>query len=434
MAMGEPDLRDEVLGLALDLIRLDTSNPPGNETPAAELLAAHLRRAEVECELIGPDPARLNLVARLEGGGDGPSLALLAHTDVVPAPNAGWTVPPFEGVLRDGRLIGRGAADMKNELAARAVALAAFARGGGRPAGDVLLIAEADEERGTSDVGMSWLVRERDDLRCDFALNEGGGTLFELAGGGRIVTISTGEKRVSSMRLRFHGRGGHASVPARAENPLRAAASAVERLSEHSVPARVLPSLAAALESLGAPTEADAAAAWAVAEHPVFGALLPPMMRMTITPTGLQTFEPSNVIPPFADVICDVRTLPEEGEEEIREQVERALGGTAGYDLELLEPLTGGTESETGTVLYRACEDYVAERLPGAVLFPAITPGFSDSHWVRKEHGTVAYGFAPVFHTDPVVYMDTPHAADEAIDVEDLIEMTEFHLRVLKSW
>jgi acetylornithine deacetylase/succinyl-diaminopimelate desuccinylase-like protein len=431
--MNEPDLREEVVELARDLIRLDTSNPPGNETPAAELLATYLRRAGLECELIGPDPARLNLVARLEGG-DGPSLGLLAHTDVVPAPTTGWTVPPFEGVLQDGRLIGRGAADMKNELAARAVALTAFGRGGRPPTGDVMLIAEADEERGTSDVGMSWLVRERADLRCDFALNEGGGTLFELAGGGRIVTISTGEKRVSSMRLRFHGRGGHASVPARAESPLRPAASAVERLSAHLAPARVLPSLAAALESLGAPTEAEAAAAWAAAENPVFGALLPPMMRMTITPTGLQTFEPSNVIPPFADVICDVRTLPGEGEEEIREQVERALGGTAGYDLDLLEPLAGGTESPTGTALYEACGDYVAERLPGAVLFPAITPGFSDSHWVRKEHGTVAYGFAPVFHTDPAIYMDTPHAADEAIEVDDLVEMTRFHLQVLESW
>jgi acetylornithine deacetylase/succinyl-diaminopimelate desuccinylase-like protein len=223
-------------------------------------------------------------------------------------------------------------------------------------------------------------------------------------------------------------------VPARSENPLLHAASAVKLLHAHRAPARILPSLAGALESVGAPSEAEPAAAWAAAEHPVFGALLPPMMRMTITPTGLETFEPSNVIPPFADVICDVRTLPGDGEEEIREQVEQALGGDARYDFELLEPLAGGTESPTGTALYRLCEDYVAERLPGAVLFPALTPGFSDSHWARKEHGTVAYGFAPIFHTDPAIYMDTAHAADEAIEVADLVEMTQFHLHVLESW
>ena len=92
--MSDPDLREEVVGLARELIRFDTSNPPGNETPAAEQLAAYLRGAGVECELVGPDPTRLNLVARIEGDGEGPSLMLMAHTDVVPAASAGWTVGP----------------------------------------------------------------------------------------------------------------------------------------------------------------------------------------------------------------------------------------------------------------------------------------------------------------------------------------------------
>ena len=126
-------LRDEVVELAQGLLRIDTSNPPGNETPAAELIAAHLRAAGVECELVGPDPERLNLVARVPGAGTGPSIMLLAHTDVVPAPSDGWTVPPFAATLADGRLIGRGAVDMKNELAARVVAVAALARSGARP-------------------------------------------------------------------------------------------------------------------------------------------------------------------------------------------------------------------------------------------------------------------------------------------------------------
>ncbi len=431
--MSDPDLREEVVGLARDLIRIDTSNPPGNETPAAELLADYLGRAGLECELIGPDPARLNLVARIGGSAEGPSLALLAHTDVVPAPAAGWTVPPFEGVLREGRLVGRGATDMKNELAARTVAFAAFARGGVRPPGDLVLIAESDEERNTADVGMSWLVRERPDLRCDFALNEGGGTLLELAGGGKIVTVSVGEKLVTSLRIRLHGRAAHASVPARGENPLGHAASAVERLLEHRAAARLVPSVASALDSLGAPLDAEGAAEWAAAQHPVLGALLPAMIRMTITPTGLRTFEPSNVIPPFADVICDCRALPGDGESEIREEVERALGPNASYELELLEPLAGGTESPIDTVLYEVCEAYVAERVPGARLFPVVTPGFSDSYWVRKEHGTVAYGFAPVIHTDPVTYMDTAHGADEAIEIDDLVEMTDFHLHAIRA-
>ena len=207
--MAEP-LQDEVVELTRALIRIDTSNPPGRETPAAEFLAGYLRRAGVEPELVGPDPERLNLVARIEGRGEGPSLMLIAHTDVVPAPSEDWTVPPFEGVLRDGRVIGRGAVDMKNELAARVVAFAALARDGEPPAGDVVLVAEADEERNTAGVGMSWLVRERPDLRSDFALNEGGGVLLALDDGRRLVTISVGEKEVTSLRLRVFGRAGHA--------------------------------------------------------------------------------------------------------------------------------------------------------------------------------------------------------------------------------
>ena len=132
-------------------------------------------------------------------------------------------MPPFAGELRDGRVVGRGAADMKGELAARVVAFAEIARSGEAPAGDVVLVAESDEERNTSDVGMSWLVRERPDLRCDYALNEGGGMLLELADGRRVVTISIGEKQVASLRLRFHGRAGARLGPGRRRQRSRAA-------------------------------------------------------------------------------------------------------------------------------------------------------------------------------------------------------------------
>jgi acetylornithine deacetylase/succinyl-diaminopimelate desuccinylase-like protein len=429
--MGGDELRDEVVALARDLIRLDTSNPPGNETPAAELLAEYLRGSGVESELIGPDPERLNLVARLEGSGSGPSLMLLAHTDVVPAPIANWTVDPFEGRIRDTALVGRGAVDMKNELAARAVAFAVAARSGERPPGDVVLVAESDEERNVSDVGMSWLVREHPELRCDYALNEGGGMSLELSDGRRLVLISVGEKQVTSLRIRVVGRAGHASAPRRADNPLRHVATAIDRLIDFEAPVRITPSTERALEVLGAESAEPGELERLSRLHTVIADLLPAMVRMTITPTGLQTHEPSNVIPPYAELICDCRTLPGEGEAEIREQVGRALGDGFDYELELAEPLTGGTESPIDTPLYRACEEYVAERLPGAELLPAATPGFTDSHWVRAAHGTVAYGFAPVFATDPIAYGDSAHGADEAIEIADLVEMTRFHLHAI---
>ena len=231
----------------------------------------------------------------------------------------------------------------------------------------MVLVAEADEERNTADVGMSWLVRERPDLRCDFALNEGGGTLLELADGRRVVTVSVGEKQVTSLRLRVFGTAGHASVPAGADNPLRHAATAIERLLDHPSPARLVPAMAAAAER---PRRAGRRAieevvAWAGAQHPVLAELLPAMTRMTVTPTGAQTFEPANVIPPFADVICDCRALPGQAEAEIRAHVAAALGDEFAYEIELLEPLEGGTESPIDTPLYRVLEHYVADACPG---------------------------------------------------------------------
>jgi acetylornithine deacetylase/succinyl-diaminopimelate desuccinylase-like protein len=153
---AERDLRDETAALLRDLLRVDTTNPPGNETAAATLLKDYLEASGVHCELIARDPDCANLVARIPGTGDGPSLALLGHTDVVPAEPAGWQHPPFAGHLDDDSYIwGRGAIDMKNETASRAVALAVLARSGFRPRGDLLLIAEADEENGADVVPTS---------------------------------------------------------------------------------------------------------------------------------------------------------------------------------------------------------------------------------------------------------------------------------------
>jgi acetylornithine deacetylase/succinyl-diaminopimelate desuccinylase-like protein len=426
------DLEAEVVGLARDLIRIDTSNPPGNETPAAELLADYLRGAGIECELDGPDPERLNLIARLPGTGDGPSLMLMAHTDVVPAPLANWTVPPFDATLRDGHLVGRGAVDMKNELAARAVALAGFARSGQRPGGDVVLVAESDEERNTSDVGMSWLVRERPDLKCDFALNEGGGQLLTLADGRQVMTISVGEKKVTSLRLRVQGRSAHASVPDREENTLLSVSKAIDRLFSHDFEPFVSDSVRASLEAMGAPPGSDAERlAWAAGQHPVLADLIPVMTRMTITPTGLATYEPTNVLPPVADVTCDCRALPGQGEDDVRAHVAEALGSGIDYELEFLEPLEGGFESPAEGQLWEICERYLEHRCPGATLLPMITPGFTDSHWIRQSLGTVAYGIAPVVETDVDVYLESMHGADERLMVADLVGMTRFHRFVL---
>src|SRR5919201_3805351 len=228
-------LRDEVTQLLRRLIRLDTVNPPGNETAAAELLRDYLAESGVESELYAKVPERANLVARLPGRGEGPSLLFLSHTDTVLADPSEWRVDPWSGELRDGEVWGRGALDMKGEVAVSAVTIASLAREGFEPAGDLIFVAAADEEVGQGH-GLPWLCENRPDaVHADYALNEGAGERIELAGRGFYV-CSTAEKMRSPFRLRAHGRAGHDSMPGIADNALVKAAGLIERLTAYKPP------------------------------------------------------------------------------------------------------------------------------------------------------------------------------------------------------
>src|ERR671937_2901800 len=173
--MATVSLRSEVTELLQQLIRVDTTNPPGNETQAAELLRAYLEDSSVACELYAKVPERASLVARIPGRGDGPTLLLLSHTDTVLADAAEWQLDPWSGELRDDEIWGRGALDMKGQAAASAVAIASLAREGFEPAGDLIFAATADEEVGAG-FGAQWLCEAQPDVvRCDYLINEGSG-------------------------------------------------------------------------------------------------------------------------------------------------------------------------------------------------------------------------------------------------------------------
>ena len=235
----------DVTALLQRLIRVDTTNPPGNETAAAELLRDYLEPAGLECELHARIPERANLVARLRGG-DGPTLALLSHIDVVLADPKEWERDPFGGELVGGEVWGRGALDMKGQVAASAVALASLAREGFRPAGDVIFIAAADEEVGAG-FGLSWLCEEHPDaVRADFSINEGAGDRLDIGGRG-VWLCASSEKMTAPFTLRVHGRSGHASMPGIADNALLKAAPLIERLGAYRPEPRLEPEVAGLL-------------------------------------------------------------------------------------------------------------------------------------------------------------------------------------------
>ncbi len=417
--MATVSLRDETVGLLGRLIRVDTTNPPGNETAAAELLRDYLQASGVACELYARVPERANLVARLPGRGGGPTLLFLSHTDVVLADAAEWAVPPFSGEVRDGEVWGRGALDMKGQVAASAVALASLAREGFEPSGDLIFAATADEEVGDG-FGLSWLCEAHPDaVRCDYAVNEGGGEREEL--GGSVYYVATAaEKMTAPFAIRVRGRSGHASMPGIADNALVKAARLIERIAAFRPEPQLGPEVEAFLRGvLGeVPTAADAVEAMRAVSRS--GAeLIEPVLSATFSPTMIAASRKRNVIPAVCEVVVDCRLLPGQHPEYVEPMIRAVLGGDVEYELEWIEA-RGGTRSPLETPLWRAVESFVAETEPGAKALPMCTAGFTDSHWLRDAFGTVAYGFFPAREQPPDVAAGLIHSADERVPVADL--------------
>ena len=429
--LNDAALRSEGTELLRDLIRIDTSNPPGRETPAALLLRSYLEAAGIECELVARDPDRANLIARIRGTGEGPSLAFLGHTDVVPAEADYWQHPPFDAhVDNDGFVWGRGAVDMKNETATRAVAMAILARSGFQPRGDLVFIAQADEEDGTYEVGLKWLRDERPDIACEYSIDEGGGEHLELADGRVVVPINTGEKAVMPVLVTAVGEAGHASTPTAGNNAVPQLAVLIQRLARHRIAPKAKPQTKRLLEVLVGPYDGklDDAIERAATLHPSFEDDLRPLFGATIAPTRLYGSSARNVMPARASVECDCRVLPGTTPEQLEAEFRLALGDDIPYEIEFIEEPVGGTVAPIDTKLFDICQDFLNENDPGATLLPTISPGFCDSHFMRERFGTVAYGFWPLRATPHDVYHKGIHNKNERIHTDDLAYATRFHI------
>ena len=430
--MATVSLREEVTGLLQALVRLDTVNPPGNETRAAELLRAFLEPSGVACELFAKVPDRANLVARIPGRDpDAPRLLFLSHTDTVVADPAEWVVDPWSGDLTDGQVWGRGALDMKGQVAAAAVAIASLARAGFEPEGDVIFAATADEEVG-ADFGLSWLCREHPEaVRASYCVNEGGGDRIEI-GGRPLYLCATAEKASSPFVLRLRGRSGHASMPGVADNALLKAGSVLERLAAFEPALSLGPEARAFVEAIIGPVT-DAADAFARLEEqaPRAAHMNEAMLRASVSPTMISASRTRNVIPALCEIVCDCRLLPGQTQDEVETAIRTALGPD-GYELEWLE-YVGGTRSSLHTPLWDAISSFVEHEEPGASLVPILLTGFTDSHFLREAFGTVAYGFFPMRAMSAELAALLVHSADERVAVDDLELGTEFLVHVARE-
>jgi acetylornithine deacetylase/succinyl-diaminopimelate desuccinylase-like protein len=438
-------LEREVVDLFTALLRADTTNPPGNETACALLLQDYLAGNGIESELVGETPERQNLVARLDGIRPGPTLTLMGHTDVVPADAAEWSVPPFGGLEKDGYVWGCGATDMKNQVAAEAVALARLKRSGADFAGTVKYAATVDEEVGDH-CGVRWLCQNRPDtLRSEYLINEGMGGLWLPVGGGKVFLLAAGEKAFAQFRIRTRGRGGHASVPEKEHSAVIDLARAVFALGLYDPPVIISPLTARFIDvvvsdadlraRLKDPRSARAAGAELRRLDPEVASLVEPLLGATFTPTMLDAGQAVNVIPTHAEACIDCRILPEMTAAETHALVAAVLH-PLGIDwaFEWVD-VTTANASPVPTALSESIARVLGADVPDAVLAPMCSGSFTDSRWVRECFpDCVAYGFAPFvaesFHD---MQGGRDHEPDERVRVEDVAYQALFFERLARD-
>jgi len=435
-ASREATLGDQATRMLRRLIAFNTVNPPGNELEAQRFLRQQLEQAGFECKLLGVSPDRPNLVARLRGSSPGKTLCYLSHVDTVLANPEEWSTDPWSGELRDGYVWGRGALDMKGQVAAEVAAAAALAQSGWRPAaGDLLVIVTCDEEAGAA-LGARWLCeRAAEEVRCDWIVNEGAGEIVEF-GSRRFYTICVGEKGVFRFRLRTEGRAGHSSIPRIGDNALLRMVDVLARLDGRQPGFDRYPEGEAALSALLGRDEGDPTRALDAvrSEDPGLADLLEPMLGVTISPTMIRASEKENVIPSRCSVLVDCRVPPGLGADHVRRRVSELIGAEqeGGYTLRFAEDVVGNT-SPLDSPLTEAVRALIRERGDDAGLLPLVLPGFTDSHWFRKAFpGCVAYGFFPqrtmsIFDTTPLV-----HAPDERIAIDDIEFASEFYFALAR--
>lgn len=413
-------IEDQATSWLQDFIRVDTVNPPGNESRAVDFISAILDAEGIAWQSAESADGRGNLWARLEGG-DKPALVLLQHTDVVPADPNYWTTDPLSGEILDGYLWGRGALDMKSTGISQLAAFISLHRANLPLNRDVVLVATADEEAGGA-YGAGWLVEHHPEVFAGAGLliNEGGGGIER--DGQVAFNVEVTQKVPVWLRLTAVDKPGHGSMP-NATSSVTRIVDALNRLREHPFPPRIVPAVEVMFAGM-----AEGSGEWAAAYGDIASAVMQPgfleklqahstllhaLTRDTCSLTRMQASNKINVVPPEAWAEIDCRILPDRPAEVFVQDVRDLLDGT-GVEVKVLMAFTP-TVSSTDTELYLAIERVMAEHHPGARVAPAVLTGFTDSHFTR-DLGIASYGFDPKI-TPESEYVRI-HGNDERVSVD----------------
>ncbi|HOL08587.1 MAG TPA: M20/M25/M40 family metallo-hydrolase [Bacillota bacterium] len=435
MNIGWEKVRSEVTQLLVDLIRINTTNPPGNEYEAALYLQEFCNRQGIEATIYASASKRGNLVATVRGNGTGRPLILLSHLDVVAANAAQWTHQPFAGEISDGYVWGRGALDMKGMLAMELMALVLYKQSGLTPNRDLILVAAADEEAG-GDFGMDWLMKQQIPgiEAAEYVINEGGEGM--IRNGIPVYTCQNGEKGVLWVKLTVQGTPGHASMPTK-DNAITRLANILTRLGRHKQPMVLTETTRqylfklAKTRGLRLPEESgslDFSLQMFAKRHFKGERSVEAMFYNTVTPTIIKAGEKTNVLPECCEVTLDCRLLPGETPEQFLEKLQNYIN-TPDVKFEIIHA-AAPTESPVNTELFRIMEETVREEDPRAVLVPYLSPGGTDSRYFRQK-GVTAYGFVPILITEED--LQRMHGIDERISIDNLERGTKILYNVIKK-
>ena len=424
--------RDEVVKILSGFVRIDTSNPPGNETKGAEYLKSILDRDGITSEIFEMERGRGNIVARLKGNGKKRPILLMGHIDVVGVEREKWTVDPFGGLVKDGYLYGRGSSDDKGMASACLEVFLLLHRLKVPLDRDVIFLAEAGEE-GTSTVGIDFMVQQHwDKIECEYALNEGG-MIYAPNGKVKYVGVATTEKVPRGFKLVARGTSGHGSVP-RPDNAITHLATAVARVGNWQAPMRLNETTRAFFSRLAKISPADEAYLYSHLEDPSNSAMIQEkirtgngtynsMLRTSIVPTIIKGGFRSNVIPGDAEATLDVRAVPDEDIDALAETLAKLINDPA---VEVVPPPARGRPatppSKLETDMFRALESAQAKMFPGVLTLPLMLTGATDSAQLRAK-GVQAYGLGSVAGDRERASV---HGNDERISVEGLGKFVEF--------
>ena len=430
------EVETEVTNLLSDLIRINTTNPPGNETEAAKYLAETLEKEGLKCEILESAPGRGNVITRIRGTGEKPSLLLLSHLDVVPANPKEWSVNPFGGVVKDGFVWGRGAIDMKSMTAMEVMVMKLLKRNNVQLKGDVILVAVADEEKGGR-AGAGWLVHNHlEKVRADYVINEGGGLAIPI-NGKNVYTIQTAEKGIVWFKIKAKGRPGHGSVPTAADNAILRMNKVIEKIGNHRSKITLTPTVKQFLKEVAKENKLAQQALSVLLQNPAMADQILDMLaqkdrtmaeeiratlRMTIAPTIVHGGVKENIIPSECEAVFDCRILPGQKPADALNEIKGLLKDV---DMEKLEfeviESSEPSESPMDTPLYGQIVNTIREFEPDCGVAPILLTGGTDSRYFRGV-GSVCYGFQPMRADLPYGEMlRMVHGIDERISIKNLM-------------